>query len=296
MNVLLQRAIDDYLEGRRASIEPISLESERHVLNQWAEHMGGLQPRQIGRTAIQRWLVEIEGRADTTKRNRYTIVRMFFDDMVRDPSNPIKANPLRQVPVPKVARGRHRSLNWEQSRNLVRACTDSRERCIVVLGLQLGLRRAELAGIRLEDIDWAEERLYVVGKGGHSRNLPIPSEALRAITDYLDDSPAAHGPLLRNDRFPERGVNPVWVGRKVSAIAKRAGVKRFPWDGVSTHALRHTAATHVARNTGGNVVQVRDFLGHANIATSQVYIDEDAERLRDAISGRTYMDDTEEAA
>lgn len=283
----IHRTVVRYLRHRRPLVAPTTLITERTILIGWSRHMGNRLLANIGQGHIEAWLDSITHLAPRTRRARFTIVRSFLAWCVDE--RLIARNHADRIPTPKVPRTTHRALNQQQTRALLDACATSRDRLIILLGLQLGLRRAEIAGLTVEDIDWHDRTLLVTGKGGHQRTLWIPDELAEAIEAYLADSPAIHGPLIRGDRYPTRPVAPPWVGRRVTVLCRAAGVKRQAWDGVSTHALRHTAGTDVARSTGGDVVAVRDFLGHASLATSQVYVAGDPLRLRSAIDGRRYL-------
>lgn len=276
-----------YVRHRRATAAPLTIRTERCILLGFATACGNRNIMAVGRTTIEKWMASIRHLAPTTQRARFTVVRGFFRWATRE--RIIPRDPTDGLAAPKVPRRPHRALNHDQAASLLDACRDSRDLLIVLLGLQLGLRRAEIASLRLEDIDFAEHVLTVTGKGGHARTLAIPDELRHALDRYLRDRPAIHGPLIRGDLKPSDPVQPVWVGRAVTRVARDAGVKRAAWDGVSAHALRHTAGTDVARTTGGDVVAVRDFLGHANLATSQTYVAGDPERLREAIEGRRYQ-------
>src|SRR5690606_15907415 len=84
------------------------------------------------------------------------------------------------------------------------------------------------------------------------------------------------------------GVSPRWIGDQFARIAYDAGVKHAPFDGVSAHVMRHTAASDVYERTG-DVKLVQDLLGHRSLATTEVYTRGlGIERIREAIEGRDY--------
>jgi integrase len=275
--------------GRRVrigAITPATATNQRSTLGQFAEVMGRRDVSRIGRTDIERWLQTISHLSPGTRRNRWSTVRLFLAHMVAD--GKLRRNPCDQIPAPKVPRSRHRSLSHDATTALLAACPDARARCIIILGLQLGLRRAEIAGLEVGDIDWSAQTVEVTGKGGHVRVVPLTAEARRAVDAYLAESPANGGPLIRCDRYPTRPVKPAWVGRLVTAIAYNAGVKLGPRDGVSTHALRHTAATDCYQSSR-DVMVVRDMLGHRDLSATATYVRGlDVGRLREQMEGRRY--------
>lgn len=267
-------------------IRPATALSERYILSAFALALGEPAVEEIQRSDIERWLSSIGHVAAATRRSRFSTVRTFFHWLLD--AGVIDRSPFVGIPAPKVPKSRHRSLRHDQAAALLAECRDARSRCVVLLGLQLGLRRAEIAQLEVGDVDPEARVVNVVGKGGHERVVPLTVEAEQAIESYLRTAPAKGGPLIRNDRFPSRPVKPAWVGRLITALAYDAGVKVRARDGVSTHALRHTAATDTYRACR-DVMVVRDLLGHASLATTQIYVRGlEIEALRAAIEGRSY--------
>lgn len=157
----------------------------------------------------------------------------------------------------------------------------------MALGFQLGMRRSEIARAQVGDFDFVARTVHIIGKGGHERHVALTEAAERAIADYLLDHDHRAGPLVR-DVTGTRPLTVGYIGDLFTQIAYRAGVKQRPWDGVASHAARHTAGTDVAHRSG-NAVIVRDFLGHANLSTTDIYVGKvDIEQQRQAIEGRRY--------
>jgi integrase len=154
--------------------------------------------------------------------------------LARDPSAAVKA--------PRVPKAVHRAL--------LEVRADSRERLVVTLGLQLGLRRSEIAMLELGDISLRENTLIVRhGKGGHQRLLPLTVTARDAVVAYLAEYPITAGPLIRQVRCPARPICANYVSRLASRLALEAGVKTAPGDGVSSHSWRHTCASDIYEKT-----------------------------------------------
>lgn len=287
----LQVLAHDYVTGRvRArAIRPLTAVNERRVLGYFTTAMGRRSPGQVGRADLERWMGTMVHLAPGTVRARFAIVRRFLSHLVD--TDVIKRSPARAIPAPKVPRSRHRALSHEQAAAIVAACAGPRDRCIVLLDFQLGLRRAEIAGLQVGDFTFGQRpKVRVHGKGGHERILAVTAEALVAVNSYLATSPANGGPLIRGDKYPARGVSPDWVGRTFARIAYEAGVKAAPRDGISTHAGRHTCATDIHELTG-DVLAVQQVLGHQSLAATQVYVDAlGVEKLRTAMEGRSYRD------
>lgn len=280
-----------HLEERRSTGEITAL-TARSALQSLAGLCDLHGPRPAAALApatLEAWLRSMGRLAPATRRTRWSAARVFCRWLVMN--GHVGEDPTLRFKAPKVPRAVHRALDGDQAAALLAVCPDERARCVVLLALQLGLRRAEIAGLELGDLSFTGRTLLVRhGKGGHQRLLPLTGQATEAISGYLAAHPAKAGPLIRGDRYPRQGVSPAWVGRLVTDLAWSAGIKAERNDGVSTHALRHTAAsdTYVASR---DVLVVRDMLGHVSLATTATYVRGlDVDRLRYAMEGRRYGD------
>lgn len=139
---------------------------------------------------------------------------------------------------------------------------------MIDLGALAGLRRAEIAGLRREDLQAAPGGpvLMVAGKGGGARLVPIGDALAAEIRTY----PRGH--LFPSDRHPSGHLDPDTVGRILSGLLG---------PGCAAHQLRHRYATRAYQGTH-DLVAVQRLLGHATIATTQVYADTDLDSLRAA--------------
>ena len=155
-----------------------------------------------------------------------------------------------------------------------------RNRTILEILYSSGLRASELVSLTLSSIDFDEEFLRVTGKGNKTRLVPIGKPALRMLQFYLDTA--------RNQLLGEEGERSALIflsrnGRKldreriwqlVKQAALRAGITRS----IHPHTLRHSFASHLLAN-GADLRMIQDMLGHANIATTEVYTHVDTSRL-----------------
>ncbi len=158
-----------------------------------------------------------------------------------------------------------------------------RDRAILEVLYGAGLRISELVALDVDDIDLEGGTILVrAGKGWRTRRLPLGSAARAALTDYLTVSRpelarrarrAARGALFLNSRGTRLTRQGCW--KLVKGHAARAGVAH-----VSPHTLRHSFATHML-DRGADIRVVQELLGHASLATTQVYTLVTAERLRD---------------
>ena len=141
---------------------------------------------------------------------------------------------------------------------------------------RLGLRAGEVAGLRLDDIDWHNGQVTVNGKGGRVLTLPLPADVGEALVTYLRDGRprrAADRAVFVRDRAPLRGLSGAGISSIVAVLARRAGLGV-----VHAHRLRHTAATQVLAG-GGSLVEARELLGHARTDTTMIYARTDLNSL-----------------
>ncbi|MEM6330013.1 MAG: site-specific tyrosine recombinase XerD [Planctomycetota bacterium] len=156
-----------------------------------------------------------------------------------------------------------------------------RDRAVLELLYATGCRVSELARLRLVDVDLAERLCVCHGKGDKQRVVPIGGRALRAVEDYLRherpklarrrDPPSAF--LILSTRGRRLDRQRIWELLKRSAAAAGVTAKLSP------HSLRHSFATHLLSG-GADLRQVQELLGHASIATTQIYTHVDAARLK----------------
>ena len=164
-----------------------------------------------------------------------------------------------------------RALDADQVAHVLSACPDARAVAVVWLCVGLGLRCCEVARARVEDWHRRDNILLVHGKGDRERELPVTAEVAAALDDYLAEWPATVGPLVRSYAQPWRPLGADTVSIYVGRWMRAAGVKRAAWDGVSAHALRHTAASDVL-DVCGDLRAVREMLGHRHLATTSIYL------------------------
>jgi len=157
-----------------------------------------------------------------------------------------------------------------------RSALGRRDYAMVLLLVRLGLRRGEVAALRLDDIDWRAGELVVRGKGSRSDRLPLPPDVGRAIAAYLKQGrpPGSPREVFLTDRAPLRPVAPGTVASTVRRACRRAGIAE-----VGSHQLRHTAACDMV-SAGVPLVQVAQVLRHHSLQTTALYGRVDLGRLR----------------
>ncbi len=214
------------------------------------------------------------GRAPSTVARVVASLRGWFGFLVDE--GHLNADPSRHVRRTRRGRSLPRPLGEEEILRLLDSvpeatALDRRDRALLELLYGTGCRVSEAVGVRLEDLDFDEELIKVTGKGDKQRLVPMGRALRDALRTYL--GPQGRSQLLRvhstalllNARgtpLSRQGVDGV--------IAKRAldaGIER---NRISAHVFRHSCATHMLAH-GADIRVVQELLGHASIATTQLY-------------------------
>ena len=144
-----------------------------------------------------------------------------------------------------------------------------------------GARVSELCGLDLEDIDYARSTIRVLGKGNKERTIPIGNPAMRALETWLKNG--------RDSLAGAKSERAVFLGARGKRIDQRT-VRTMVYHALAAlegaekmgpHALRHSAATHLLEG-GADLRTVQEILGHASLATTQIYTHVSTERLQKA--------------
>ena len=157
-----------------------------------------------------------------------------------------------------------------------RTAIGRRDFAVIITLLRLGLRRGEVAGLKLEDIDWRAGELVVVGKGARLDRLPLPVDVGEAIAAYLRRGrPASDRRLVfLQARAPFEPIAPGTVASTVRRACRRAGVAE-----VGSHRLRHTAACEMVA-AQVPLAEIAQVLRHRSLQSTAIYARVDLDRLR----------------
>ena len=156
------------------------------------------------------------------------------------------------------------------------SATDRRDYAILLLLARLGLRRGEVAGLGLDDIDWRAGELTVIGKGERVERLPLPAEPGEAIAAWLvDGRPECQTrSVFTTLRPPGRPLSSGAVGHIVAGACQSAGLDR-----IGAHRLRHTLATAMLR-AAAPLSEVGQVLRHRSARSTAIYAKVDEGALR----------------
>jgi len=241
--------------------DPIAVHTEQ--LRQFiaAEHRRGLSPKSLQR--------------------RLSACRSFYAWLLKH--GRIAASPAAALRAPKAPRKLPQVLDVDEAVRLVELPTDAplglRDRAMLELFYSSGLRLSELCALRWRDLDLAEGLVTVLGKGSKQRTVPVGSHARKALDAWRAES----GGQSDGAVFPGRGGRPIGaraVQIRLRQLAQRQGLFKR----VHPHLLRHSFASHVLESSG-DLRGVQELLGHADIATTQIYTHLDFQHLAKVYDG-----------
>lgn len=225
------------------------------------------------------------GLSVSTVSRKLTSLRMFYGFLTTDLK--LKEDPTANIELPKKPRLLPRVLTPEDVTRIIDAAKQhpdrfwaARARSMLETMYGSGLRASELLGLKLADVSMEEGFVRVMGKRSKERVVPIGRFALDAIRDYLNTS--------RSHYLGKRVSEHLFLSRRGRALSRMSlhnilrycvaasGIKKP----VTPHTLRHSFATHLLEG-GADLRSVQEMLGHADIATTQVYVHLDWHYLRD---------------
>ena len=228
-------------------------------------------------------------KAATLARKASTI-RIFFA-YISNKEKLLEVNPAQNLENPKLDKRQPKYLTLEESQKLLKIAEDENDRnserdfAIITLFLNCGMRLSELVSISLNDIQFDECKMTVIGKGNKERTIYLNKACMEAINKYLSVRPT-------------QGIKPsdtkaLFLSERLERISKRtvqyivekelrkAGLDTTKY---STHKLRHTAATLMYQYGNVDIRALQELLGHESIATTEIYTHVANNQVRDAVS------------
>jgi len=229
------------------------------------------------------------GLAPATAARRRASVRQFYRFVLGEGWR--QDDPSRRVDAPKKGRPLPKVLSLSEVEGLIAAASEKdgaaglRLACMIELLYASGLRISELLALPLAALQRDPAYLIVKGKGGKERLAPLNDAARTAVKAYLPARPAFFPKGVKDSPwlFPSRGAGGRLTARRMAQLldeaATQAGIDPAR---VSPHVLRHAFATHLLEG-GADLRAVQTLLGHADIATTQIYTHVAEDRLREVV-------------
>lgn len=226
----------------------------------------------IAREHVEHFLVSLQeaGRAPSTVHTRYRGLQQFFKWCADD--GEIESSPMANMKPPSIPEGRVAVISDEDLKRLFKECEgkefdDRRDMALLRLMAETGMRRAEVAGLKVEDIDWTHDVAYVTGKGDRPRACPFGANTATALDRYL---------RVRDSHPKANKTDALWLGIRgpmtasgVAQMLRRRGIDAGIGP-IHPHQFRHSFA-HTWLAEGGNETDLMRLAGWRSRVMLQRY-------------------------
>jgi tyrosine recombinase XerC len=241
----------------------------------------------ITRLSIRLWLGDLseQGLAKTSIARKVAALRSFFKYCFK--RGHIDKNPAHLLVVPKKEQTLPKTATVEDIERMMNAVSMEtvlglQNRAILELFYGTGMRLSELTGLNLTDIDLKQNQVTVKGKGNKQRIIPLGKTVAEVLKDFISKREELFGD--RTDADAKKALFIAASGQRMYDRAVRYMVEKYlkktsEVTQKSPHVLRHSFATHMLDN-GADIRIIKEFLGHANLAATQVYTHTSIERLK----------------
>jgi integrase/recombinase XerC len=295
----MEQLIEQFFEHLRyeRNVSAHTLRNYASDLEQFVDHIAPADPKSgarrfpelknVDHLTIREWLAELHSaqKKKASIARKLAALRTFFQFLVRE--GLLESNPAKLVSTPRQEKKLPKHLSIEEAIKFIETPdikTDlgKRDRAMLELMYATGVRVAELTTLNLADVDFRNQLVRVTGKRRKQRIVPFGDPAASAIRDYLKvrDKFLLNSPISERDdealflNYQGTRITTRSVGRMVEKYIKIcAGVHR-----ISPHALRHSFATHLL-DSGADLRDIQELLGHARLSTTQVYTHVSMEKL-----------------
>jgi len=293
-----------------SSYKSLTSEALSHIASRHGKKTSALDIAHITRDDVVSALASYQSRPDKRSGQPVTrsassvstfhgALRSFFAWCVE--TEKLSTSPMSRVKTPRTPTRVPKAMSPEDCQALMRVAdsskTPERDRLALLLGLGMGLRLGEMATLTLESfrpsLDYPE-LLRVKGKGDKERVVPVPAQAVAALANYLPwrtaflaEKKGTASTLFVSSRSDSGAydVSRAGLGEVFERLVQASGLKV---SGRRVHATRHSFATHVLGG-GADVTEVSELLGHASVATTQIYLKVDPARLAAAVDNNTLL-------
>jgi len=267
-------AVDSFLALSTARLAPRTVDAYRRDLADFSAWLGA-SPADASPEQLASYLAQLraDGLAATTIARRVAALRSFFRHQVLLGARP--DNPASELELPRRRRALPKTLSPGEVERLIDAAAGTtprslRDRALVELLYGAGLRVSEAVGLERAAVDLEGRLVRTIGKGSKERVVPIGREAVEALRRYL----ARGRPFLDKRHRPEVFLN-AQGGALTRAgafliLRRLAGAAGLEPERVHPHLLRHSFATHLLEG-GADLRSVQEMLGHADLATTELY-------------------------
>ncbi|MBO4234764.1 tyrosine-type recombinase/integrase [Riemerella anatipestifer] len=283
-----------YQYQKRLGYNPKSNKSRLNYLNEflhWLECQGLLEIKQIQACQIQEYYQYISSRpskkdggalSQKTTHSHMRIIRDLFEMLLQNQEIEINPTSTLKFQYPKTSQERNVATQ-EEIKQLYEATETAQERAILSLAYGCGLRVSELVNCNIEDIKLREKIIIIPqGKGNKRRVVPMSNGVVKDLSNYyynerINQSSNAFMLNKKGNRMQKWTYN-----KHLKTLIERTQNEALKEKQITIHNLRHSIATHLLEQ-GIPVEQVRIFLGHSQLETTQIYTHISADQLRSVV-------------
>jgi integrase/recombinase XerC len=278
----------DYLRFQKR-YSPHTIRSYQDDLVQFFDYaqakFGKLSLGEIDHNYIRSWLASMKEKNITSKtiNRKISSLKSFFKYLIK--TGAIAQTPLNKVISPKIKKRLPDFIRVDDADKLIESLKNTGDwknlntKMLITLFYNTGMRLSELINLKENHIDFSRRQIKVLGKGNKERIIPISTETIKIIKDYI-----------QNKRNVFENTEDILLvtekGKKMYSKYPYLVVKTFLTSEVKTldkkspHVLRHSFATHLSNN-GANLNAIKELLGHSSLAATQVYTHNTIEKLKD---------------
>jgi integrase/recombinase XerC len=289
----LRRGYAQHLEKER-NLSVHTVRAYLGDLDSFLDHLSAQKIADVGAITIahiRSWLanVQVKGGARTTLSRRATSIRLFTkwatkEGYLAKDIGATLATPKAHRTLPEILTVADATTAMDSLATRVaedESALSKRDCAILEVLYASGARVSELCGLDISDIDYSRNTIRVLGKGAKERTIPLGLPAVKALEDWLKNG--------RSELLTDKSAAAVFLGARGKRIDQRT-VRTVVYEALSAlegaqrmgpHALRHSAATHLLEG-GADLRTVQEILGHASLATTQIYTHVSTERLNKA--------------
>ena len=293
----MEKMIEKYLRylkiERNASVHTItSYKNDLTSFNNFCKTQFEIAPSNVDinlitRLTLRLWLGNLseEGLAKSSIARKVAALKSFFKYCFK--RGYIEKNPAHLLVIPKKEKTLPKTVTPDDIVRLLESIDISspqglQDRAILEILYSTGIRVSELVSLNILDVDLTSSQISVIGKGNKQRMIPIGSTAHRIIKEFLMERSKLYG--KRTDADAHRALFLAASGQRIYDRSIRHTVERYlkihsEVTQKSPHVLRHSFATHMLDN-GADIRIIKEFLGHSNLAATQIYTHTSVERLK----------------
>jgi integrase/recombinase XerC len=284
-----QESFINYLKYEKR-YSPHTLVAYKNDLDQFVEYctivVGEFHVKEVQSDLVRGWLLHLmeQGLTPRSVRRKVTSVKTYFKYLLKE--EVVVSNPAVNLTLPKV---RKKLPHFVDEKNLGYLLDDSdnfshdfsgfRDKLIISLFYGTGIRLSELINLKETDINTDSKLIRVLGKRNKERIIPYPAEINNLLETYVVERNKRVGYKTEFLLVTDKGKQV--YEKLVYRVVKKSLAKITSLEKKSPHVLRHTYATHLL-NKGADLNAVKELLGHANLAATQVYTHTTFEKLRDS--------------